>query len=90
VSYQTIRYERAEHVGTLTLARPEKLNAQNPMMWDELADLGLALREDDDLRCLVVTGEGTSFSSGIDILEGLAGMIGEATKTATTVPDDAL
>jgi len=90
VSYQTIRYQRAEHVGTLTLARPEKLNAQNPMMWDELADLGLALREDDDLRCLVVTGEGTSFSSGIDIVEGLAGMIGEATRTATTVPDDAL
>lgn len=59
MNYQTIRYERAKHVGTLTAARPEKLNAQNPMMWDELTDLGLALREDDDLRCLVVTGEGT-------------------------------
>ena len=76
MSYQTIRYEWVGHVGTLTLARPEKLNAQNPLMWNELTDLGLALRDDENLRCLVVTGEGSSFSSGIDLLEGLGGMTG--------------
>ena len=36
MNYQTIRYEWVEHVGSLTLARPEKLNAQNPLIWDEL------------------------------------------------------
>ena len=37
--YQTIRYERRGHIGTLTLARPAKRNAQNPLMWQELATL---------------------------------------------------
>ncbi|HEX9542639.1 MAG TPA: enoyl-CoA hydratase/isomerase family protein [Streptosporangiaceae bacterium] len=75
--YQTVRYERDNHVGTLTLARPAKHNAQNPQMWQELADLGSELLPDRTLRCLVVTGEGPSFSSGIDLAEGLAGLIAD-------------
>ena len=73
--YQTIRFERRGHVGTLTLARPGKRNAQNPLMWRELADLGAKLLGTPDLRCLVVTGEGPSFSAGIDLVEGLAGAV---------------
>src|ERR1700684_1755538 len=46
MAYETIRYERGEHIGTLTLARPEKRNAQNPLMWRELADLGVGLLAD--------------------------------------------
>jgi enoyl-CoA hydratase/carnithine racemase len=71
-TYQTIRYERSGHVGTLTLARPEKRNAQNPLMWQEIANLGSELLADDALRCMVVMGEGPSFSAGIDLVEGLA------------------
>ena len=56
--YQTIRYQRDGDVGTLTLARPGKRNAQNPLMWQELARLGAELGPDETLRCLVVTGEG--------------------------------
>ena len=33
--YQTIRYQRHGDIGTLTLARPGKRNAQNPLMWQE-------------------------------------------------------
>ena len=79
-AYQTIRYERSEHIGTLTLARPEKRNAQNPLMWQELAHLGAELLPDLTLRCLVVAGEGPSFSAGIDLVEGLAGMVAEWTE----------
>jgi enoyl-CoA hydratase/carnithine racemase len=73
--YQTIRYERDGDIGTLTLARPEKRNAQNPLMWRELADLGAVLLADQTLRCLIMTGQGPSFSAGIDLVEGLGGLV---------------
>jgi enoyl-CoA hydratase/carnithine racemase len=76
-SYQTIRYQRQGDVGTLTLARPGKRNAQNPLMWQELARLGTELLPDQTLRCLVVTGEGPAFSAGIDLVEGMAGMLAD-------------
>jgi enoyl-CoA hydratase/carnithine racemase len=82
--YQTIRYQREGDVGTLTLARPGKRNAQNPLMWEELARLGASLLPDETLRCLVVTGEGPAFSAGIDLVEGLAGMIADIAER----PDD--
>jgi enoyl-CoA hydratase/carnithine racemase len=74
---ETIRYERAEDIGTLTLARPGKRNAQNPLMWQELAALGEKLLADDDLRCLVIRGEGKDFSAGIDLVEGMAGLLAD-------------
>jgi enoyl-CoA hydratase/carnithine racemase len=75
--FKTIRYRRDGDIGTLTLARPEKRNAQNPLMWEELAQLGAELLQDSTLRCLLVTGEGSTFSAGIDLVEGLAGMLGD-------------
>ncbi len=75
--YQTIRYQRHQDIGTLTLARPGKRNAQNPLMWQELARLGAELVPDQTLRCLVVTGEGPTFSAGIDLVEGMAGMLAD-------------
>jgi enoyl-CoA hydratase/carnithine racemase len=75
--YQTIRYQRQGHVGTLTLARPGKRNAQNPLMWQELARLGAELLPDETLRCLVVTGEGPAFSAGIDLVEGIGGLLAD-------------
>ena len=73
--YETIRYRREGDVGTLTLARPAKRNAQNPLMWQELAGLGAVLVPDESLRCLVVTGEGPAFSAGIDLVEGMGGLL---------------
>ena len=73
--YMTIRYERHGDIGTLTLARPEKRNAQNPRMLEELAQLGAELATDETLRCLVVTGEGSTFSAGMDVVEGMARLI---------------
>jgi enoyl-CoA hydratase/carnithine racemase len=59
----------------LTLARPDKRNAQNPLMWQELTRLGTQLLADETLRCLVVTGEGPLFSAGIDLVEGIGGLL---------------
>ena len=75
--YETIRYRREGDVGTLTLARPAKRNAQNPLMWQELARLGAGLVPDESLRCLVVTGEGPAFSAGIDLVEGMGGLLAD-------------
>jgi enoyl-CoA hydratase/carnithine racemase len=83
-TYQTIRYQRSGHVGTLTLARPRKHNAQNPRMWQDLAQIGEQLLADESLRCLVVVGDGPSFSAGIDLVEGLAGMVADMARN----PDD--
>ena len=80
--FDTIRFDRDEHIGTLTLARPEKHNAQNPRMWDELGRLGDELLGDRALRCLVVVGEGPSFSAGLDLVEGLSVAIAEAVEEA--------
>jgi enoyl-CoA hydratase len=76
-SYKTIRFERDDNVATLTLTRPEKRNAQNPQMWEELGDLGTRVGSDRTLRCLVVAGEGPSFSAGLDLVEGLGGIIAD-------------
>lgn len=75
--FESIRYSRNGSIGTVTLARPAKRNAQNPLMWQELADLGDQLLADTTLRCLVVAGEGPSFSAGIDLVEGLAGAMAD-------------
>jgi enoyl-CoA hydratase/carnithine racemase len=75
--YETIRYVRGGGVGALTLARPGKRNAQNPLMWEELRHLGVELLADETLRCLVVTGQGSTFSAGIDLVEGMAGLLAD-------------
>lgn len=75
--YATIRFGRRAEIGMLLLARPAQRNAQNPQMWRELQDLGRVLSADKTLRCLVVSGEGPSFSAGIDLVEGLQGMVAE-------------
>jgi 1,4-dihydroxy-2-naphthoyl-CoA synthase len=78
--FQTIRYQRQGDIGILTLARPDKRNAQNPLMWEELTQLGAELLPDETLRCLVVSGEGTTFSAGIDLVEGMAGLLADVSE----------
>ena len=75
--HQTIRYQRQGGVGTVTLARPGKRNAQNPLMWRELARLGAELLPERRLRCLVVAAEGPVFSAGIDLAEGMTGLLAD-------------
>ena len=60
-----LRCERAGDVVTVTLNRPDKLNAQTPAMWAALAEIGASLP--GDIRIVVLCGAGSSFSSGLDV-----------------------
>ena len=59
-----LRYDVSGAVATITLTRPDVRNAQTPTMWRALAAIGD--RVPDDVRVVVVRGEGQSFSAGLD------------------------
>jgi enoyl-CoA hydratase/carnithine racemase len=59
-----LRYDVSGVVATVTLSRPEVRNAQTPTMWRALAEIGAAMP--DEVRVVVVRGEGQSFSAGLD------------------------
>ena len=63
----TLEIEVHEAVGTLTLNRPDSLNAMNPELIRELRAAAAWLAEGAPLRALVVTGEGRAFSAGGDV-----------------------
>jgi enoyl-CoA hydratase len=65
-----VRCTRAESVATVTLSNPGKLNAVDFAMWQSLGEILAELSEDDQLRCVVVRGEGSqAFAAGGDIEE---------------------
>jgi enoyl-CoA hydratase/carnithine racemase len=65
-AHETIEFSTDGDVGWLRLNRPAKLNSFTIEMWNELRALGKELRDDPQLRALVVIGNGRAFSSGID------------------------
>lgn len=67
MEYETILVERNEPVLTITLNRPNKLNAMSTQMCEELLDLFLKVRTDTDIRYVVFTGAGRAFSAGADV-----------------------
>jgi enoyl-CoA hydratase/carnithine racemase len=67
VIYQTIRYEVSEGLLTITLDRPEQLNAFTTQMAEELIDAFNQASKDDDIRAVIVTGEGKAFCAGMDL-----------------------
>ncbi|WP_322517658.1 crotonase/enoyl-CoA hydratase family protein [Rhodopseudomonas palustris] len=70
MSYETIKYEVADQILTITLNRPEKLNAFNPAMQRELIEAFDRADADDDIRAVIVTGEGRAFCAGADLSSG--------------------
>jgi enoyl-CoA hydratase/carnithine racemase len=70
MSYETILYDVKDRIATVTLNRPDKLNAYTATMGAELEDAFLAANEDDDVRVIIVTGAGRGFCAGADISGG--------------------
>ncbi|CAN5857956.1 2-(1,2-epoxy-1,2-dihydrophenyl)acetyl-CoA isomerase PaaG [soil metagenome] len=62
-----IAVERDGHVGWLRINRPERLNAFTGTMREEILAALEALEADDDIRCVIITGAGRSFSTGGDV-----------------------
>ena len=61
MAYEQIIYEVADGVATITLNRPEKLNAFTGTMMAEMIAAFDATDADDDVRCVIVTGAGRAF-----------------------------
>jgi enoyl-CoA hydratase len=66
-SYETITFERNARILTVTLNRPDKLNAVDEQMHEELARLFIDCSQDPDSDVIVLTGAGRAFCSGGDI-----------------------
>ena len=69
-TYQAIRVELADAVATITLNRPESLNALNAEMRAELLAAVKVAGRDEAVRAVVITGEGRGFCSGADLRGG--------------------
>ena len=70
MDYQTIKYEIEENILTITLNRPEKLNAFNNDMLEELLDACDKADEDDEVKAIIFTGAGRAFCAGADLSQG--------------------
>jgi enoyl-CoA hydratase/carnithine racemase len=67
MEYETIQLEVSDGIATVTLNRPDRLNAFNVRMEEELADAFSKCDEDDDVRAVVLTGKGRAFCAGADM-----------------------
>jgi enoyl-CoA hydratase/carnithine racemase len=70
VEYTQIAYDVADHIATVTLDRPDKLNAFTNRMLRELLDAFDRIDADDEVRAVIVTGRGRGFCAGADLSAG--------------------
>jgi len=70
MSYETILLNVKDEVATITLNRPERLNAWTTEMAAELSDALSACNERDEVRAVVITGAGRAFCAGADLGKG--------------------
>lgn len=82
MEYQQIKYEVEDRILTITLNRPERMNAYTEVMRAELVDAFDHADADDEVRAIIVTGAGRAFCAGMDLGEG------GATFDYTSVPQD--
>ncbi|NQV58380.1 MAG: enoyl-CoA hydratase/isomerase family protein [Alphaproteobacteria bacterium] len=66
----TIEYEKKGAIAYVTLNRPDKLNAMNEALHNELARVLADFRDDPDLRVAILSGKGRCFSAGADLSGG--------------------
>ena len=70
MAYENLLYEKRDRIGFITFNRPKVLNALNRKTMEELNDILVSAREDEDVRVLLLTGAGEkSFVAGADISE---------------------
>jgi enoyl-CoA hydratase len=74
--YRAVRVERSEGVAEVVLIGPGKGNAMGPDFWREMPEVFAALDRDDEVRAIVVRGDGGNFSYGLD-LAAMMGNLGQ-------------
>ena len=68
MEFETILFDVSEHIATITLNRPERLNAFNQKMAMELKSAWEEVKRDQNIRCVILTGVGEkSLCTGVDI-----------------------
>jgi len=68
-----VRYDVVDHVATLTLDAPERMNTISGIMLQQISELLLRADRDPDVRCIVLTGSGRAFCAGLDLQAQMAG-----------------
>ena len=72
--------EQKDRVAIITLNRPERLNAISGSMLNELAAKMVEANKDPDIRCIILTGAGRGFCSGLDLVDVSNGGIGSGNR----------
>ncbi|MGH6741479.1 MAG: enoyl-CoA hydratase-related protein, partial [Bradyrhizobium sp.] len=67
MAFETIRYDVAGEIATITLNRPSKMNAYTAVMGAEIVEAMRRADEDRDVRVILMTGAGRAFCAGADI-----------------------
>lgn len=75
MNLETVLYEVCDGVATITLNRPEAMNAWTPQLSDELSLAMGAADADDEVRAVVLTGAGKAFCAGADLSAGESGFL---------------
>lgn len=86
MDYTQIRYEVDDRIATITLNRPDQLNAFTGTMMYELVDAFDRVDADDDVRAVIVTGAGRGFCAGADLSSGGDTFKGGGSDVRTSVP----
>lgn len=73
-----IKIEKNEGIGTITLNRPEAMNALSSELRRAVAEAFMQLQKDRDIRAVILTGEGRAFCAGMDLKEASSGAPDEA------------
>ncbi|MDO6414481.1 enoyl-CoA hydratase-related protein [Sphingomonas sp. BIUV-7] len=82
MTFETLRYAVDDGIGIVTLARPERLNAVNGAMIRDLLTVLDRVDADDDVRALIITGEGRAFCAGADLSRGTGSFVDPASAAA--------
>ena len=82
MNFEEIIYDVEGQIATITLYRPEKLNAQTPLMTVELRNALRLAGEDDDVRAVIMTGAGRAVCAGSDMSAGPRASDGDTTAPA--------
>jgi len=85
VTYQQILYEVSEKIATITLNRPDRMNAWTPVMERDVRDAMGRAAADDNVRVIVLTGAGRAFCAGAD-MDALKGLDPADIRRAENIP----